>query len=209
MPNPVTHVTDFLTKPFYAEPFALHIVYWLLAISSIVIAVIAARSVPGPANGAGFGVHLWRFLVRFTIGSFWWQQSLWKFPTDTGGLRFWTMSEVTHSAFAIQGQLVQRVVLPAFTPFAFALYGFEVVVAILLLIGLYTRVVSALAALLILSLFLGLYNAPGEWPWSYAFLLVIMVTMAVEGYGASFGLDSLLRHRSPAAKRRRAAESAY
>ena len=69
--------------------------------------------------------------------------------------------------------------------------------------------VSALGALLILSLYLGLYNAPGEWPWSYAFLFLIMATMVVEGYGASFGLDSLLRHRSPAAKRRRAAESAY
>ncbi len=205
MPNPVTHFTDFLTKPFYAEPFALHIIYWLLAISSIVIAVFAGRTVPG----IGFGIHLWRFIVRFIIGSFWWQQSLWKFPTDTGGLRYWTTSEVTHSAFAIQGQLVQRVILPAFTPFAFAVYGFEVLVAIFLLIGLYTRIVSALAALLILSLFLGLYNAPGEWPWSYAFLFIIMVTMAVEHYGTSFGLDSLLRHRSLAARRRRAAESAY
>ncbi len=205
MPNPVTHFAQFLTRPFYAEPFALHFVYWVLAISCVVIAVIAARTVPG----VGFGVHLWRFLVRFVIGSFWWQQSLWKFPTDTGGLKYWTTSEVTHSAFAIQGQLVRSVILPAFTPFAFALYAFEVLVAIFLLLGLYTRVVSGLAALLVLSLFLGLYNAPGEWPWSYAFLLIVMVTMALEGYGASYGLDSLLRHRSPAARRRRAAESAY
>ena len=204
MPNPVTHFAQFLTRPFYGEPFALHFVYWVLAISSVVIAVIAARTVP--ASG---GVHLWRFLVRFVIGSFWWQQSLWKFPTDTGGLRYWTTSEVTHSAFAIQGQLVKAVILPAFTPFAVAVYAFEVLVAILLLLGLYTRVASGFAALLILSLFLGLYNAPGEWPWSYAFLLLIMVTMALEGYGASYGLDSLLRHRSPAARRRRAAESAY
>ena len=205
MPNPVTHLVRFLTGPFYAEPFALHFVYWVLAISSIVIAVIAARTV----RAAGFGIHLWRFLVRFVIGSFWWEQSLWKFPTDTGGLKYWTTSEVAHSAFAIQGQLVRTIVLPAFTPFAFALYGFEVLIAIFLLFGLYTRVVSALGALLILSLYLGLYNAPGEWPWSYAFLFIVMVTMVVENYGASFGLDSLLRHRSPAAKRRRAAESAY
>ena len=205
MPNPVSHVVDFLTKPFYGEPYAVHFVYWALAISAVVIAVAAAGTVPL----ANRGTHLWRFLVRFVIGSFWWQQTLWKFPTDTGGLEYWTKLEVAHAAFPIQGQLVKALVLPVFTPFAYGVYAFEVLVAVSVLLGLFTRVFSVLGALLILSLWTGLYSAPGEWPWSYFFLALIMGTMAVEDYGMSYGLDSLRAHRSPAAKRRRAAEVAY
>ncbi len=205
MPNPVSHFIDFLTKPFYGEPYAVHFVYWALAISSLVIAAVAAGSVP--VNN--WGVHLWRFAVRFVIGSFWWQQTLWKFPTNTGGLEYWTKLEVAHAAIPLQSQLIKVLVLPVFTPFAYGVYAFEALVAVSVLLGLFTRVFSVLGALLIFSLFTGLYSAPGEWPWSYAFLTLIMVTMAVEDYGMSFGVDMLLAHRSPAAKRQRAAQVAY
>ena len=199
--DPVTDFLAFLTTPFYAEPSVLHYVYWVLAIASLSIAIAAWRAVPGQARG----VHLWRFAMRFVIGSFWWQQTLWKFPTDTGGLRYWTEQEVTNAAFAIQGRLVKSLVLPIFEPFAHGVYAFEVVVGVSILLGLWVRALSALGALLILSLFLGLYRAPQEWPWSYVFLLLIMVTMVVENHGRSLGLDAYLQARGPAAKRRRAA----
>ena len=201
MRNPITDVIAFLSKPSYSEPFVLHYVYWIAAIASLSIAIAAWGSLPDQARFS----NLWRFAVRFLLGSFWWEQSLWKFPTDTGGLEYWTNQEVQHSAFAIQGTLTKAIVLPIFEPFAYCVYGFEALVAILLLLGLFTRVVSSLGAVLIASLWLGLYNAPGEWPWSYVFLLVLMVTMAIENFGLSLGLDAYLLARGPAARLRRAA----
>ncbi len=202
--DPLTDLYAFLTRPFYAEPTALHYVYWALAILSLSVAVAAWGSLPGQKRGA----NILRFGVRFLVGSFWWQQSLWKFPTDPGGLRYWTEQEVQHAAFAAQGQLIKAVILPVFEPFAYGVYGFEVIVAIALMLGLYTRLVSALGMLLIVNLFLGLYRAPQEWPWSYVFLIVIMIVMAVENYGLGLGLDAYREARSPEARRRRAAAMA-
>lgn len=198
--DPITDFVAFLTKPFYSEPYALHYIYWVLAILSLSIAVTAWGSLPGQKRG----VNIMRFCVRFLIGSFWWQQSLWKFPTDPGGLRYWTEQEVQHAAYAVQAQAIKTLILPIFEPFAYGVYAFEVLVAAAIMLGIYTRIVSTLGVLLILNLFLGLYRAPQEWPWSYVFLIVIMVVMAVENYGLSLGLDAYIEARGPDARRRRA-----
>jgi hypothetical protein len=50
-------------------------------------------------------------------------------------------------------------------------------------------------ALQILNLWLGLYNAEGEWPWTYFFLLVVQLIFAVHRYGRSLGLDALIVER--------------
>lgn len=191
--NPITDFLTFLTGPFYDEPDWLHYAYWALAVASIAIAVAALRlpSVRGPLS-RGRGLDLWRFAVRFLLASFWWQQTLWKWPEDTGGLRYWTEQEVEHSAFHIQSYLVKTVILPVFEPFAYAVYAFEVTVAVTLFLGLGVRLFGLLGAGLIFSLFLGLYRAPQEWPWSYVFLFVLMLVMVVEDYGQSLGLDALL-----------------
>ena len=49
-----------------------------------------------------------------------------------------------------------------------------------------------IGALQILNLWLGLYNAPGEWPWTYFFLLVLQLMFAVHCYGRSLGIDAML-----------------
>ena len=199
--DPVTDLFAFLTGPFYSEPTWLHYVYWLLAIASVSIAVAAWGSVPGQARPE----NVFRFALRFLLASFWWQQSLWKFPTDTGGLLYWTQQEVAHSAYAIQGQLIDKLVIPIFEPFAYAVYGFEVLVAVLLFLGLFVRWISIPGTLLIVNLYFGLYRVESEWPWSYMFLIVLMVVAIVEDWGMSLGLDAYREARSPVAKRRRAA----
>jgi len=65
-------------------------------------------------------------------------------------------------------------------------------VAVSLMLGLFTRAFAAFGALQILNLWLGLYNAPGEWPWTYFFLLVLQCLFAVHCYGRVLGLDALL-----------------
>ena len=197
--DPISDFLAFLRGPFYSEPGWLHYVYWVLAAASIGIAAAALRR--PSARGRGF--DLWRYAVRFLLASFWWQQTLWKFPNDTGGLRYWTEQEVQHAAFKVQGDLVKAVILPVFEPFAYGVYAFEVVVAVALFLGAGLRLFGTLGALLIASLFLGLYRAPQEWPWSYVFLLVLMLIMVVEDYGTSLGLDAWFAGRWRTVLRRR------
>ena len=49
----------------------------------------------------------------------------------------------------------------------------EQAVAVSLILGLFTRLGAVLGALMAINLWLGLYNAPGEWPWTYMFLVVL------------------------------------
>ncbi|MBS0562654.1 MAG: DoxX family protein, partial [Proteobacteria bacterium] len=44
-----------------------------------------------------------------------------------------------------------------------------------------------------LNLWLGLYSAPGEWPWTYFFLIVIQAWFAIDPPGRALGFDALGR----------------
>jgi hypothetical protein len=46
-----------------------------------------------------------------------------------------------------------------------------------------------------LQLWLGLYDNPSEWPWTYMFLAVLMFLFTVEAAGRSLGLDAWLRRK--------------
>jgi uncharacterized membrane protein YphA (DoxX/SURF4 family) len=139
------------------------------------------------------------------MGGFWWQQTLWKLPPLfaqdptaplTTGLAYWMSQIGKFSAIPLQGEVFSQIVLPHFYVFAPIVYAAEVLVAVSLMLGLFTRAFGLFGALQILNLWLGLYNAPGEWPWTYFFLLLLQLMFAVHCYGRSLGLDALL---SPAA----------
>jgi uncharacterized membrane protein YphA (DoxX/SURF4 family) len=89
-------------------------------------------------------------------------------------------------------------VLPHFYLFAPIVYSIEVLTAVSLMLGLFVRLWGWIGALQVLNLWLGLYNAEGEWPWTYFFLLVLMVIFAVHRYGRSLGLDAILIERAAA-----------
>lgn len=189
--NPISDIIAFLTRPSYSEPGFLVLVFWILAIASLMIATTAYRTVPEQRSAT----HVVRWAVRFIIAGMWWQQSLWKFPTDSGGLKYWTEQIVQHAAFPLHSQLVKDLILPVFPPFAVLVYLLEVLVAVSLFLGLFVRASAIVGGLLIFNLWLGLYRAPQEWPWSYMFLILLMVTFGVESYGRSLGLDALLQAR--------------
>ena len=96
-----------------------------------------------------------------------------------------------------QADFVNNIVLPRFYLFAPIVYGLEVLTAVSLLLGVFMRFWGLVGALQIANLWLGLYNAHGEWPWTYFFLLVIQLTFAVHRYGRSLGLDAVAAARSP------------
>jgi len=175
-PNPLSDALHFLVKP--AWPTAI---YWLLLIGSIAIALYAWRTIPSQRSWRNLG----DWLCRFFVGTMWWQQTLWKLPplyTDNpsdplnSGLHYWMTREGQSAAFPLLGDFVNHIVLPNFYFFAPIVYLLEVLTAV--------------------SLILGLYNAEGEWPWTYFFLLVLMVIFALHRFGRSLGLDAIIRERA-------------
>ena len=194
-PNPISHVIEFLTQPAWTT-----LIYWLLLLGSIAIAAYAWATIKEQRSGR----HVADWLCRFIIGSMWWQQTLWKLPpyyTDqpdqplTSGLAYWLKQMAESAWIPLQADFVNNIVLPHYYVFAPIVYSLETLTAVSLILGVFVRFWGAIGALQILNLWLGLYDAPGEWPWTYFFLLVLQVIFAVNQFGRSLGVDALILAR--------------
>ena len=183
-PNPASDVFEFLTTPGWTTP-----VFWALLISSFVIATAAWRRDPSQRSAHALG--LW--MLRLLIGCMWWQQSLWKVPPDYDGLIHWMKEMVDHASTSLQSDLVAQIVLPNIAAFGPLVYLVEVAIGVSLMLGLLTRAGAAVGGLMALNLWLGLYSAPGEWPWTYFFLIIIQAAFAIDPPGRSLGMDALIR----------------
>ncbi len=186
-PNPLHDLLEFLTKPEW--PTA---VFWLLLIASILIAGAAWHR--DPAQRSARHVAIW--LLRLVIGGLWWQQSLWKVPPNYDGLVYWMKQMIDHATTMLQSRLVGDVVVPNIGLFGPLIYGVEVAIGFSLMLGLLTRLGALMGALMAVNLWLGLYSAPGEWPWTYFFLIVIHGLFVIHPPGRSMGADTLLAGRS-------------
>jgi uncharacterized membrane protein YphA (DoxX/SURF4 family) len=187
-PNPWQDAFGFLTASGWPTP-----VFWLLLLASALFALLAWRR--EPAQRTGRSVAIW--LLRVLVGAMWWQQSLWKVPPDYGGLIHWMQEMVDHASTALQSSLVRDLVLPNIAVFGPLVHGVEVLIAVSLILGLLTRAGAALGALMAINLWLGLYSAPGEWPWTYVFLIVIQLLFTIDPPGRSLGADALLARHKP------------
>ncbi len=182
-PGPLQQAIEFLTKAAWTTP-----VYWLLLIASIAIAILVWRRLPLQRQGR----HVAIWLLRVTVALMWWQATLWKIPPNYDGLVYWMKQIVDHAPIPLQGTLVRELVLPNIAVFGPAVYATELLVALSFMLGFLTRLGALLGFLLVLNLWFGLYSAPGEWPWTYGFLLVIQALFFVDPPGRSLGLDALL-----------------
>ena len=187
--NPFSDTLSFLFQPAWTTA-----VFWLLLIASVAIAVIAWKR----DSRQRTITHIWNWVFRLCIGAMWWQQSLWKLPptyTDrpdgSGGLPYWTGEIVHWAAFDLQRNFFEKVIQPHFYFFAPQVYGTEVLIALSLMLGFFSRIGGFLGTLMAANLWLGLYRAPYEWPWTYFFLMAIQITFLVYGPGHSLGLDVL------------------
>ncbi|MDE2200249.1 MAG: DoxX family membrane protein [Rhodospirillales bacterium] len=187
--NPIVDLLAFLAGPSYGEPGFMAPLYWLVAAASLTVALIAMRRVPGQCAGAPIG----RFVARFIIGSMWWQQALWKYPTNLDGLRYWTGQMAQHAAFAAHGAFVRDVVLPNLGWLGVGVFFLELAIGVSLMLGLLVRLSAAGGALFIANLWLGLYRVDAEWPWSYFFLILLLVIFSFDAYGRALGCDALIR----------------
>jgi len=191
--NPISDVIQFLLQPAWTT-----VIFWLLLVGSIAVAIRVYRTMPAQRTIE----HTANWLFRLSIGCMWWQQTLWKLPpfyTDhpeqpfgETGLAYWIGVMGRSAAIPLQSDFVNNIVLPHFYLFAPIVYSLEVLTAVSLILGIFVRLWGLTGALQILNLWLGLYNAEGEWPWTYFFLLVLQLIFAVHRYGRSLGLDALV-----------------
>ena len=198
-PNPFSDVIAFVTNPV-----GMTAIFWLLVLASVAIAAFVWNRLPEQRTLS----NLVQWPIRFVMGAFWWQQSLWKLPplyTDhpeaafgETGLAYWMGLMGKHAAIPLQADFVNNIVLPHFYLFAPVVYSLEVLTGVSLMLGGFVRLFAIIGALQILNLWLGLYSAPGEWPWTYFFLLLLMLMLAVHQSGRSLGIDAILATRLPA-----------
>jgi uncharacterized membrane protein YphA (DoxX/SURF4 family) len=196
-PNPISDVVAFLLQPAWTTA-----IFWLLVLASIIVAVYAFAAIPSQRRAR----YICDWAFRFLIGAMWWQQTLWKLPpayTDhpeqpfgETGLAYWMGVMGKSAAIPLQADFVNNIVLPHFYLFAPVVYGLEVLTAVSLLLGIFVRIWGVIGALQVVNLWLGLYSAPGEWPWTYFFLLVLMLIFALHRYGRRLGLDAIIVARS-------------
>jgi uncharacterized membrane protein YphA (DoxX/SURF4 family) len=192
-PNPFSDVVTFVTNPVWTTA-----IFWLLVLASVLIAASVWQRLPEQRSAS----NLVQWSFRFVIGAFWWQQSLWKLPpfyTDhpeapfgQTGLAYWMGLMGKHAAIPLQADFVNNIVLPHFYLFAPIVYAAEVLTGVSLMLGVFVRLFAIIGALQILNLWLGLYSAPGEWPWTYFFLFLLQLMFAVHCYGRSLGVDAIL-----------------
>jgi uncharacterized membrane protein YphA (DoxX/SURF4 family) len=193
--NPVGNALAFLVA---TDKFWFTVIFWLLLLGSAAAAALAWR-----ADSTQRSLHHIAYgLMRVIIGIMWWQQSLWKIPPHWDwGLIHWMEVMVEHASTQLQSTLVRDLILPNIAVFGPLVYAIEVFIAVSLILGVVTRLCAALGALMGINLWLGLYNAPGEWPWTYMFLVVLQLIFLINPPGRSLGIDTLAwRREGPARK---------
>jgi len=107
-----------------------------------------------------------------------------------------------------QADFINGIVLPHFYLFAPVVYGLELLTAVSHILGLFVRFWGIVGAPQILDPWLGLYNADGEWPWTYFFPLMLQAIFATDQYGRSLGLDAIIVDRCARATTNRGPNSA-
>ena len=188
-PNPLNDALAFLVA---TDKFWFTVIFWLLLLGSAAAVVSVWRVDPAQRSVRHAGICVLRILA----GCMWWQQSLWKIPPHYDwGLIHWMEEMVAHASTELQSAIVRDLVLPNIAVFGPLVYAFEVAIAASLILGLLTRLGAVLGALMAINLWLGLYDAAGEWPWTYMFLVVIQLLFVIDPPGRSLGLDVLLWRR--------------
>jgi len=138
-------------------------------------------------------------IVRVGVALLWLQNAGWKTPPDfghgdpPGGLYLSTTYAVSHQVLGPYAWLVERLVLPNFTFFAWMVLLVEASLGAFLLIGLATRFWAVIGMAQTIVIMLSVLNAPHEWHWSYLLMLLVHMALFATAAGRYVGLDGLLR----------------
>lgn len=198
MSNPLHDLFQFFLQNTQHGRFPIFLLIILLVASTIIAFLNFARD---SEQRTVQNLYLW--LARVFIGGMWYQQMLWKLPptfTDrpdgSGGLRYWMEEMVQYAAFKPHASLVNDLILPNFKLFALQVWATETFIAVSLLLGLFTRLGGLLGMLMAINLWLGLYNRPHEWPWTYFFLILLNGFFFAFRAGRALGVDAMLARQT-------------
>lgn len=134
-------------------------------------------------------------LVRLFVGLLWFQQLFWKMPPGFTGLRRYVVEEGQYTFLPGYSFIIQHILLPNFLLLGAFTWIAELVVALCLLFGVFSRFGALLATLLALQLYVGLAYAPGEWYWTYGMLVLLGIALAAVPAGRRLGVDQWLAPR--------------
>jgi uncharacterized membrane protein YphA (DoxX/SURF4 family) len=171
--------------------YLLVALFWAALIASIVIARRNWREDPSQRTAT----HFWTWFFRVSIGTMWFEGSLWKLPIPSGGFRYWLEQVGQYAAFEFHRDLVANVFLPNFTLINTLVFLAEIGMALSFMLGFAVRGFAALGMLMALHLYFGLYRHPSEWPWLFIFLIFVQGLFLMHAAGWSLGFDALRRRR--------------
>ena len=156
--------------------------------------------VEDPSQRTGRNVAV--FVMRVAAGGMWFQGTIWKLPLPiSAGFKYWLAQEGKFSAIGLQGAVVRDVLLPHIGLLQLPVYLTEIAFTVSLTLGLAVRLSGLVAVLFTLQLWLGLYNDPTEWAWTYMAIVFAHGMFAASEAGRCLGLDNLLRLRGAAIAR--------
>lgn len=148
-------------------------------------------------------------LVRIFVGYLWFQQLFWKMPPDFAGLYKYIVRESQHTILPGYGYILQHTFLSGctslqnasgctlFVPLAAGEWIVELVIAISLMFGVFTRFGAILGVILAAQLYIGLGYV--DWYWTYGMLVLLGLALTAVPAGRRLGIDQWLAPRLQAA----------
>lgn len=200
MHNPLTDVFHFLIGsagdygPFGNARYISVVFYLAVITASFYVAYRAWAS--DPAQRSAKHVAIW--LMRLCIAGMWYQGTIWKLPLPVSdGFKYWDGALAKFSAFAPHAALAAHIFVPYIAIVQPLVYLTEIFFTVSLSLGLFVRFSGIIAVLFTGHLWIGLYNDPTEWPWTYIGIIFTHGMFVVSEAGRSLGLDFLLRRSPP------------
>jgi uncharacterized membrane protein YphA (DoxX/SURF4 family) len=167
----------------------LTILFLILLAGSVLIA--RRNWLQEPAQRTSQHVATW--FMRVMIGAMWYQGSLWKLPLPvSGGFAGWTQSLVDNAAFGFHRWIARTIFVPLLPIINPLVYFTELFLAVAFILGFLVRPTAIIGMLFVTHLWFGLYRHPGEWPWTYIFLIFVQGFFLLTNAGKSLGLDAQL-----------------
>lgn len=144
--------------------------------------------------------------MRVVAGLLWLANLEWKRPTDFGktrrnGLFKYVQSAIDYPVFSPYSWLVENVIMKQYSFFGWVTLLTEGLLAALLILGLWTRVVSLVGAGLSVTILLSVLryrNSDGkeiEWSWSYFLMIALHLVLFAIAAGRFAGIDGVRRGR--------------
>lgn len=200
--NPLVDLFNFLIgntgdyNRFGAEKYVSVAFYLCLLLGGFYVAFLNWSRHPEQRTG----YHFWVAAMRMIAAGMWFQGTIWKLPLPVAaGFKYWLDQEVKYSSIPLLSGLIHGLFIPYIALLQPVVYLAEIFFTVSLTLGIAVRLSGVLAVLFTVQLWLGLYNDPTEWPWTYMAIICAHGMFAATCAGRSLGLDNLLRQNRKSA----------